>query len=155
MGKETTHPQGIYFHFFIHFKIMANYLLLTRLLMEPQARRVLVLPVKLQVCQKGSVSNWITGHENGSTDDHPLSWQSLHPSMVHYHHQQSTAVRCNCNEILDLEDTPHLDHYHHSLAPKPQEGERLKLFVFHMLHRDVKDHIILLSSQKKQQFYEK
>lgn len=56
-------------------------------------------------------------------------------------------------EILDLQDTPRLDHGHCSLVPKPRDGKRPRPFIMRVHHGDVKDHILCLSSQKKQLYY--
>lgn len=57
-------------------------------------------------------------------------------------------------EILDLQDAPRLDRGHRSLAPKPRDGERPRPFIVRVHHGDVKDHILRLSSQKKQLYYQ-
>lgn len=57
-------------------------------------------------------------------------------------------------EVLDLQDAPRLDRRHRSLAPKPRDGERLRPFMMRVHHGDVKDHILRLSSQKKQLYYQ-
>lgn len=42
---------------------------------------------------------------------------------------------------------------HYSLAPKPREGGRPRPFIIRVYHGEVKDHILRISSQKKQLFF--
>lgn len=79
----------------------------------------------------------LVGTEEGKEGGHP--WQFCAATL---------------KEILDLQDTPRLDHGHCSLAPKPRDGERPRPFIMRVHNGDVKDHILRLSSQNKQLYYQ-